>query len=592
MGAAGRRSALWALVLLVSGSAGAVDPAFVLRPAGPPFATTEGGSQAAVELRLSGRPREDVTFRLRSTNPLEATVEPGLVTLAAAGEEPAVARVTVAGVQDDVDDDDVAYEIEAEPVSGDPAFLALGARRLRLVNLDDDVAGIRVTPAVVLVRPGGPPASFEARLTSRPQAGGVEAGLTSSQPDAGTVSPEGLSFSGVDWRAPAALRVTPSPQAGPEPFSWEVAAAPVWSQDERYAGVMPDRVRVVRVGSGPGFTVAPTHGLATTADGGAVSFQVALNQPPRGAVTLTLLSSIPEAGTVSPASLVFTPEDWQAVREVVVTGRDGRHTDRPLPYRVTVSSTAGGTPAPVELVNLPSAASKPTGEVVILAPSGGLAARKGQAAGFGVVLSRPPSSEVWVYLRSDRPELAAVEPPAVGFSPGDWSTPRPVTVRPLDVPAGGGRLQVVTGLTWSQDPGFRGLDPADVPVTVADPWRDGGFFTVPPCRLFNSRIEGNEPLRSGAVRVLDVYGRCGIPAQARALAANLIVLAPTGRGNLAVYAADGPPPTTSTVNFPPGINLANGGLFPLSADGRLALRPFVAGDGSLHVAVEVTGYFE
>src|SRR5262245_42170847 len=116
MGAAGRRSALWALVLLVSGSAGAVDPDFVLRPAGPPFATTEGGGQAAVELRLSGRPREDVTFRLRSTNPLEATVEPGLVTLAAAGEEPAVARVTVAGVQDDVDDDDVAYEIEAEPV--------------------------------------------------------------------------------------------------------------------------------------------------------------------------------------------------------------------------------------------------------------------------------------------------------------------------------------------------------------------------------------------------------------------------------------------------------------------------------------------
>lgn len=118
------------------------------------------------------------------------------------------------------------------------------------------------------------------------------------------------------------------------------------------------------------------------------------------------------------------------------------------------------------------------------------------------------------------------------------------------------------------------------------------FYTVAPCRLYDSR-EGLPPLASGVARIVQAAGSCGIPAGARALAANVTVISPTGLGNASLYPGNYPPPVATTVNFLAGVTRSNHAILPLATDGAgtLAALASIAGSGSTHVAIDVSGYF-
>ncbi len=123
----------------------------------------------------------------------------------------------------------------------------------------------------------------------------------------------------------------------------------------------------------------------------------------------------------------------------------------------------------------------------------------------------------------------------------------------------------------------------------------GNLFTVAPCRVFDTReaagAYGGPALGAGQSRSFTLAGRCGIPASARAVAVNLTVTAATTQGNLRLYPADRPVPTTSTLNYVAGQTRANNAIAGLSASGALAVRCTQA-TGTAHVILDVTGYFE
>jgi hypothetical protein len=130
-----------------------------------------------------------------------------------------------------------------------------------------------------------------------------------------------------------------------------------------------------------------------------------------------------------------------------------------------------------------------------------------------------------------------------------------------------------------------------LPVTLA-PATPLDFYTIVPCRLHDSR-QGPGPLLSGVARIIQVAGTCGIPAGARALAANVTVISPTSSGHAVLYPGNYPQPATSTVNFTAGITRSNHAILSLATDGAgtLAALASVAGSGSTHVAIDVSGYF-
>jgi hypothetical protein len=121
---------------------------------------------------------------------------------------------------------------------------------------------------------------------------------------------------------------------------------------------------------------------------------------------------------------------------------------------------------------------------------------------------------------------------------------------------------------------------------------DGDFYAVTPCRLLDTR--GGSAVQSGTDRVLDVDAvtACGVSPLAGAVAINVTVFQPTGQGHLAAYPGNlAQPPGTSTINFGAGWTRANNALLGLSDDGRIKLRPVIAGGGSTHVIVDVVGFF-
>jgi ELWxxDGT repeat protein len=114
------------------------------------------------------------------------------------------------------------------------------------------------------------------------------------------------------------------------------------------------------------------------------------------------------------------------------------------------------------------------------------------------------------------------------------------------------------------------------------------FFTVTPCRLYDSR--GSAPLDATPRRV-PVVGGCGIPATARAIAANVTALQGTATGSVRVAAAFAPHTRHTVAPFPPGTARAQQAILRLGY-GELELTAELDGLGAVHVVVDVTGWFE
>ena len=159
---------------------------------------------------------------------------------------------------------------------------------------------------------------------------------------------------------------------------------------------------------------------------------------------------------------------------------------------------------------------------------------------------------------------------------------------------------------WDNDvlnPAFASLVASDFEV-VQRGWKppvivDSGptdFYTLTPCRLLDTRLAagayGGPAVPAGGERVVTAAGRCEIPASAKAVSLNVTAVAPAAAGNLRFFPGDGTPPNASTLNFAAGQTRANNSIVMMasSGSGTFALRNSSA--ASVHVVIDVNGYFE
>lgn len=121
------------------------------------------------------------------------------------------------------------------------------------------------------------------------------------------------------------------------------------------------------------------------------------------------------------------------------------------------------------------------------------------------------------------------------------------------------------------------------------------FYTVRPCRLFDTRSNSGAPLQSGTERVFAISGACGIPVTARAISVNITAIDATGNGNVALYPGDAQAPGSSAINFSAGVTRANNAVLALAHNGAgtLSGRATVnASPGQVHLILDVNGYFQ
>lgn len=122
------------------------------------------------------------------------------------------------------------------------------------------------------------------------------------------------------------------------------------------------------------------------------------------------------------------------------------------------------------------------------------------------------------------------------------------------------------------------------------------FFTVPPCRLVDTRNpagpRGGPALQASQTRVFALAGTCAVPAAAKALAVNVTVTSPASSGFLTLFAADQQPQGTSNINYAAGQTLANNAVLRLSGEGSGSLAAFAGTAGNVDFILDVVGYFE
>jgi hypothetical protein len=138
--------------------------------------------------------------------------------------------------------------------------------------------------------------------------------------------------------------------------------------------------------------------------------------------------------------------------------------------------------------------------------------------------------------------------------------------------------------------------PTPTPTPTVVPTPGINYFTVTPCRVIDTRGTGapygGPALSGGTDRVFVLTGHCGVPSGARAVSLNVAVTQPSAAGHLRLYPAGTTLPLVSTINYSAGQTRANNAVAVLGAGGGLAVRCDQLAGSTVHLIIDVNGYFQ
>jgi hypothetical protein len=302
--------------------------------------TTEAGGTATFTIVLQSQPTANVVIPLSSNDTTEGTVAPASVIFTAANWN-MPQTVAITGVNDAVVDGNIGYAIvTGAATSSDAAYNGLNAADVSVTNTDNDGAGISVTPTVGLnTTEAGGTATFTIVLLSQPTAD-VVIPLSSSDTTEGTVSPASVTFTAANWNVPQTVTVTGVDDATVDgAVGYTVVTGAATSSDANYSGLNAVDVSVTNAdndvaGGTPGFTLTPVEDLITTEAGSTATFTIVLRTQPTANVTLPLFSSDPTEGSISAASVTFTPANWNVPQTITITGVDDAVDDGDVAYSI------------------------------------------------------------------------------------------------------------------------------------------------------------------------------------------------------------------------------------------------------------------
>ncbi|SVC11937.1 uncharacterized protein METZ01_LOCUS264791, partial [marine metagenome] len=249
--------------------------------------TTEAGGAASFTAKLASQPSQNVAITLSSSDPTEGLPS----TLNALSSQLLTftyldwntpQTVTVTGVDDNIDDGDISYNITGTVSSLDNGYNNFYMSNVSTTNSDDDTKGITVgvsgTPTTT---EAGGTASFTVVLDTEPT-DDVSIGITSSDNTEGAVSAATLTFTNQNWSTAQTVTVTGADDNAVDgDITYTAITTPASSNDANYSGVDPDNVSVINTDDDAiGFQITPTTGLTTTEASGTATFTVKLRSQP------------------------------------------------------------------------------------------------------------------------------------------------------------------------------------------------------------------------------------------------------------------------------------------------------------------------
>ena len=422
--------------------------------------TSEAGSTATFSIKLTSEPTADVTIALGGDSS-EGSLSASSLTFTSLNWS-SVQAVTVTGVDDAIDDNDVTYGVSISVSSSDTGY-AGKTSSVTVVNTDNDAVGLSVSTISGTTSEGGSTATFTVKLTSEP---GSDVTISlSGDATEGTFAPS-LTFTSGNWSSAQTVTVTGVNDAiddGSVTYGVALAAS---SLDLGYQG-KTGTVSVVNLDDADtaGLSVTTISG-ATSEGGSTATFSVVLNSEPTSNV-LVILGGDSSEGSIVP-SITFTPGNWSTAQAVTVAGVNDAIDDGDVTYNINLSLTSidslyDGATASVAVVNLDDA---DTAGISLTSISGSTT-EAGSTATFTVKLTSEPTASVTINLTGDTSE--GTIPASLTFTSSNWSTAQTVTVAGADDKVDDGDITYSVSLTTTTtDTGYSSLTSSISVVNVDD----------------------------------------------------------------------------------------------------------------------------
>ena len=373
---------------------------------------TEAGGTATFTAKLATRPTAAVTVTVTGGDASEGTVSPSSLTFAP-GVWNTAQTVTVTGVDDDVDDGDVTWNVVLNPDSGpagDPHYrsdIAVPNANVRVSTTDDDTAGVTFTPtALTVTEQDAAGATFAVVLDSEPPPGttSVRLGRSDAEIDLNGVRtyPYNLSFDPTNWSTAQTVTVTASADSDVRNDTKEIRYTVAG-----YAGGVTNEVAVtvtVIDDDKPVVSLSLSES-SISENGGVATVTAALDRRATEATTVTVSAApvAPAAAgdfTLSGTTLTIAAGSTTSTGTVTVTATDNA-TDAP-DKSVTVSATsAGGNGATAPSSVTLTLTDDDAAPEVTLALSPASISENGGAATVSATLSHPSSAATTVTVTEE-----------------------------------------------------------------------------------------------------------------------------------------------------------------------------------------------
>jgi hypothetical protein len=440
------------------------------------------GATGQLTVALKSAPSGPVTAKLIASSANVVSLGPDMLSFDASNYN-IPQTVVVSALQDDnTSNETLKISVTADGVA--PGLLDVAVT-------DDDVQALVATPQELTITEGGSD-TFTVRPAFKPS-GALTVTLANNNPAGAKVSAQTLTFTEANFATAQTVTVTGEIDANVTDESVVVTLTAPGLADTAVPVTVVDR-DVLNITTNPS--------AVTVVEGQNKTFTVSLTKMPPSTVTVSLTSSNPAKGTVSPATLTFTPANYASAQPVTVTGVNDNDTSNEA---LSVLCALVGVTSREVAVTVTDK------DVQAIVPSvATLSVAEGASGSFGVALAFDPVTPLTVSLVSANTSAISLAAPTLTFTSANYAVPQMVSVAgvidantasevvPISLTATGVVAKTVTVTQVDKD--VQGLLVSPTAVSVSET----GTTTVTVALKFNPLSNANVTIASSDATAVTV----------------------------------------------------------------------------------------
>ncbi|MGN1072667.1 MAG: glycine-rich protein [Bradymonadia bacterium] len=329
--------------LVVDATVVDIDTADVVTGMAEAAIVKEGSDEkVALSLSLSSIPTDDVTIAVAVSDETEIAVSTSEVKIEK-GLWDSPIDIYVSAVDDHIIDGDIKSKVVMTMTSGDANFNGK-TKEVEFTTVDNDVAEFDIiSEAASYPENSGSEVNLTVALKSEPSADVTVAVSSSDVTELEVTSNKTLTFTKENWNAPqtVTLKVVDDNQADGTQMAFVKFTAT--SEDTNFNGIVgQSAIYSIIDNEAPSVVLTASPLKIDYANPTAIA-SVVLGVEPTSDVEVSLAASNAETLSLSPASLTFTPENWNVPQDITLNVDFEKVVTAPAIESIQATATTGGS---------------------------------------------------------------------------------------------------------------------------------------------------------------------------------------------------------------------------------------------------------